>query len=421
MVYAGLPHQPASDGAGHRFSPPSSQDPTNLPGTHHVIYNTNGLGLRQGFAPKWQVGRRHLGAAPEVYEESRLPTSLLREEDALIGRLSHNGLSRGAATLAVVMATRQHARPEKELLDIVLQYPGLENLAVAEGALRELRSLGWVENREIEDASLTAQAGDLRRQIAERLGDSYVAEVLATLRANLDPSAARVVGPMNDEQVYSTYLELLRSAQTEICLPMLVTSSRLSSVEILRERAQAGVRVKILVGAPNVVASIRGPTMRATAEERIREWVRIFAGLPSAEVRVSHEIEDMWLASCMAIDRRIVRLDIYDPEVQRSLQGIMLEFANPSGLNLNLVRVFVELFDQAWLHARPVTGLGRFLWRWRRAWKVWVGLIFAGLAFLPIPARGYLELMIGISSALLATAMIEFGATRRRRRRRVPR
>jgi hypothetical protein len=386
-----------------------------------VVYTANGLGLPRGFAPKWQVGRRDVDAASGAYEESRLPTSLLREEDALVARLSHNGLSRGAATLAVVLATRQHARPERELLDIVLQYPGLENLAVAEGALHELRTLGWVVNRETENASLTSQAPDLRRQIAERLRDGQVAEDLAALRANLDPVAARVVGPMNDEHVYSTYLELLHSAQTEIYLPMLVTSTRLSSVDILRERAQAGVRVKILVGAPHIVASIRGPTMRTTAEERIREWVRNFAGLPAAEVRVSHAIEDMWLASCMAIDRRTVRLDIYDPEVQRSLQGIMLEFANPSGLNLNLVRVFVELFEQAWQRARPVSASGRFLWRWRRAWKVWIGLIFAGLALLPIPVRGWLELMIGIASALLATALIEFGATRRRRRRRAPR
>jgi predicted transcriptional regulator len=381
----------------------------------------NGTDLRQGFALQWQVGRGCLEAASEAYEESRLPTSLLPDEDALIRRLSHNGLSRGAATLAVVLATRQHARPEKELLDIVLQYPGLENIAVAEGALRELRELGWVQTREIENASLTSQAPGLRRQIAERLEDTQVAEILATLRANLDPAAASVVGPMNDEHVYSTYLDLLRSAQTEICLPMLVTSTRLSSVDILRARAKAGVRVKILVGAPHIVAAIRGPTMRTTAEERIREWVRHFDGLPSAEVRVSHAKEDMWLASCMAIDRRIVRLDIYDPEVQRSLQGIMFEFVNPSGLNLNLVRLFGELFDQAWQRARPVTGAGRVIWRLGRTWKIWIGLIFACLATFPVPVRGWLELMVGMASALLATALIEFGATRRRRRRRVSR
>ena len=364
------------------------------------------------------MGRVYLDVGPETCGGISLPTSLEREENGLIARLANTGLSRGAATLAVVMATRQHARPERELLDIVLQYPGLENLAVAEAALRELRTLEWVVNRETENLALTLQVPDLRRRIGERVGDAQVSRDLAALRANLDPAAARVVGPMNDEYVYSTYLELLRSAQDEICLPMLVTSTRLVSVDILRERAQAGVRVKILVGAPHIVASIRGETMRATAEERIREWVRNFSGLPSAEVRVSYSIEDMWMASCMAIDGRIVRLDVYDPNKQRSLQGIMLEIDNPRGLSLNIVRLFVELFNQAWLRARPMTLSGRIAWRWRQIWKIWVGLGFAALALVPVPIEEWFALLIGIAAALLATAVIELGTQYRRRRRR---
>ena len=249
---------------------------------------------------------------------------LEHEENSLITRLASTGLSRGAATLAVVMATRQHARPERELLDIVLQYPGLENPAVAEAALHELRTLEWVINQESESLLLTLQAPDLRERLGSRFNDPRVPDELAKLRATLDPNAARVLGPMTDGHVYSTYLDLLRSAQNEICLPMLVTSSRLASVDILRERAQAGVRVKILVGAPQIVASIRGETMRSRAKERIREWSRNFDGFPSVEVRISHKVEDMWLGSCMAIDGRIVRLDVYDPDKQRSLQGIML-------------------------------------------------------------------------------------------------
>ncbi len=347
-----------------------------------------------------------------------MPTYLERAENELITRLARTGLSRGASTLAVVMATRQHARPERELLDIVLQYPGLEDLAVAQGALRELRNHKWVQDNETEDLTLTVQAPELRRAIAEQLKDPHVAEQLAALRANLDASAARVVGPMNDENVYLTYRELLKGAQDEICLPMLVTSTNLSSVDILRERARAGVRVKVLLGAPGVVAAIRGEPMRAIATDRIREWSRNLSGLPSAEIRISHSVKDMWLASCMAIDRRTVRLDVYDPDKQRSLQGMMLELANPQGLSLNVVRVFVEQFEQAWDRARPLTFAGRVAWRARRSWKIWFGIIFAALSLLPVPVQGWPELLIGISSALLATALIEFGAAAIRHRRR---
>lgn len=353
------------------------------------------------------------------HEGIRLSTSLEPEENVIITRLAHAGLSRGAATLAVVMATRQHARPERELLDIVLQYPGLENPATAEGALRELRGLGWVRTRETENSTLTLQVSDLRRRIGERLKDPQVADALAALPANLDPAAVRVVGAMNDPQVYSSYLELLRSAQNEILLPMLVTSTRLSSVEILQERAKAGVRVRILVGAPSIVAAIRGEPMRSKAEQRIREWERNFSDLQSAEVRVSYAMEDMWLGSSMVIDGRILRLDVYDPDRQRSLQGIMLELADPRGLSLNVVRTFVELFNQAWLRARPMTLPGRVRWRGRRTWKVWAGLAFAALSLVPVPFSRWQDLLIGIAAALLATAVLEAGATVRRRRRRV--
>jgi hypothetical protein len=316
------------------------------------------------------------------------------------------------------MATRQHARPERELLDIVLQYPGLENRTGAEAALRELRALGWVVNRGSGSAQLTAQSPDLRERIGQRLKDRKVPDQLAELCCKLHPNAARVLGPMTDGPVYSTYLELLRSAQDEICLPMLVTTSQLASVDILRERANAGVRIKILVGAPSVVAAMRGETMRPLAEQRIKEWVRNLGDLPSVEIRVSHDASDMGLGSCMAIDRRIVRFDVYDPNRQRSLQGIMLELANPQGLNLNLVRIFLDLFRAAWDRARPVTWPGRVLWRMRAAWKLWTGVLFAVLAFIPTGFQGWIELTAGIAAAFLSTALIEYAAAARTRRRR---
>jgi hypothetical protein len=316
------------------------------------------------------------------------------------------------------MATRQHARPERELLDIVLQYPGLENRISAEAALRELRALEWVVNRDSESLTLTAQSPDLLEHIGKRLQDGEVPDQLAALRAKLHPNAARVLGPMTDGSVYSTYLELLRSAQDEICLPMLVTTSQLASVEILRERAMAGVRVKILVGAPSVVAAMRGETMRPRAEQRTKEWVRNLGDLPTVEIRVSHDIEDMGLGSCMAIDSRIVRIDVYDPSQQRSLQGIMLELANPQGLDLNLVRIFLELFRGAWDRARPVTLPGRIAWRLRVTWKLWTGLLFVVLTFIPTGFQGWIELSAGIAAAFLSTALIEYAAAAKTRRRR---
>jgi hypothetical protein len=307
-------------------------------------------------------------------------------------------------------------------MDIVSQYPGLEDRGIAEAALHELRALSWLTNGGSENAPLTMQAPNLPELIADRLKDASVPYALAALRPPLDPTTARVLGPMDDGDVYSSYLDLLGSAQNEICLPMLVTSPKIASVPILQQRAKAGVRIKILVGSPQVVAELRGETMRPRAVERIKEWCHNFDGLPTADVRISYRVEDMWLASCMAIDGRIVRFDVYDPEEQRSLQGIMLEVANPHGLKLNLVRIFAELFEAAWLRARPMTWRGRLAWYMRRTWRVWVCVLFAALAFIPVPLRGWFDFTAGIAAALIATLIIDFGTSvrlRRKRRRRV--
>ena len=127
-----------------------------------------------------------------------MATSLEHDENALIARLYASGITREAATLAIVMATRQHARPERELLDIVLQYPGLENQDKAEAALRELRRDGWVVDQDSENLTLTMQAPDLRERIGIQLEDPSIPAQLAALRANLDANAARVLGPMTD-------------------------------------------------------------------------------------------------------------------------------------------------------------------------------------------------------------------------------
>jgi hypothetical protein len=246
----------------------------------------------------------------------------------------------------------------------------------------------------------------LREKIAKKLGDPSVADRLLAMRANLEPFV-KVIGPMNDEVVYTTFLELLKGAQKEICLPMLATTPYEETVHILRERASAGVRVRILLGDPSLVAKWRGETMRKIAEERISQWVNAFKDRSTAEVRLSHSTEDMSLATCFSIDRETVRLDVYDPYTQRSLEGVMVEIVSPQGLSLNLIRIFQSLFDSAWSRAYSVGKYGRPRFILRRWWKVWVGLVIIGLAWAPIGLDHWPELAIGLGAGVITPWIIE--------------
>jgi len=337
-----------------------------------------------------------------------MAVSLEQDELRLASLLQEKGLSRSSAVLAVVMVTRAHARPEDELVEIVRQYPGLETTWDAKTAIKDLRARGWLHVSGSYNSELVHQAADLRDKIASEAGNPDISNQLLKMRANLEPYVS-VIGAMNDKLVYSTFMSLLRNAQQSVCLPMLATTPYDETVQILQDRARAGVRIRILLGTPSLVAKWRGETMRSISESRIARWGELFRGYSTVEIRLSRDSEDMALATSVAIDENIVRLDVYDPQVQRSLEGVMIEIASPQGLQLNLNRIFHRLFEEAWSRSLPLGKLASLRYSLRRWWKVWLGSIFTALAFLPVPAQNWAEIMIGIGGGILATTLIEEG------------
>lgn len=335
---------------------------------------------------------------------------LEREElDVVTALVRGTSLSRSAATLAVVMATRSHARPRAQLLQILSQYPELHSGHVVEQAVGELEDLGWMVESGLGDISLLHQAPDLRHRIAEAVGDPGLTDRLARMRAALDPYI-KIVGPMKDGHVYETFLWMLRQAEHDINLPMLVTPPYGETVEILEERAAAGVRVRILLGTPELAASIRGRPMAAAAEERIEAWKAV-ARHENITVRLSGSAQHMRQATSVLIDGRLVRFDIYDPMAQRSLEGVMIEVESPSGWELNFVSMMFDFFEDAWQAARPLGGLAVIGWRFERHWKVVTGFGLALLAVAPVQIAGWREILAGMASGLFGASLVEARST----------
>ncbi|WP_143254270.1 phospholipase D-like domain-containing protein [Amycolatopsis keratiniphila] len=332
--------------------------------------------------------------------------TLDRSELRIAQDLQQAGMTRSAAILAVVMATRGYDRPERDLAEIVRHYPGLESIAEARLAIQDLLHRKWLTRNVIHGVTVTGRVPRLADLIATRLGDQGIADRLLTLRVTLEPYI-KVLGPMEDSSVFHSYLDLLRSARSEICLPMLVTPPYEETVRALRERAEAGVRIRILLAAPTLAAKWRSETMRTISTERIDAWVREFKNHPNVEIRLSRTAEDMELATCFSIDGEIVRFDIYDPYRQRSLEGVMIEVAAPQGMLPNFVRIFLRLFEEAWSGAVHVSIRARILWFFRKRWKAWFAILFLLLAFLPVPVPHWPEILIGISCGITAPLLIE--------------
>jgi hypothetical protein len=332
--------------------------------------------------------------------------SLEAAEQEIANALTQAGLSRPAGVLAVVMATRAHARPEDELVEIVRQYPSLEDSSTARRAIRDLLKRQWLETSISYALELTHQAPDLREKIENLLARPGVAHELLRMRASLEPFV-RIVGPMKDEIVYSSFLELLTSAQKRICLPMLATTPYDETVKILKERAEAGVQIQLLLGSPSLVARWRGETMRKIAFERIERWQVLFRSYDNVDIRVSHHAKDMAIASSVGIDNIIARYDVYDPYSQRSLEGVMIEASSPQGMSLNIVRIFYDMFDDSWRRAQVAGHLSRIRWMLRRWWKIEFGAIVLLLAFFRIPVDHWLDIMIALGAGILAPSIVD--------------
>jgi hypothetical protein len=341
-----------------------------------------------------------------VLDRAKPMSTLTQEELNVVLALQQSGMDIAVATLAVVMATREHTRPEAALVDIVRRYTFLEDQATAAQAIATLKEMGWLtQSNSKYGPILVHQAADLRGKIARRIGDPGVTGRLAQLRSILEPNV-HILGPMSEREVYESYLYRLRQAQREICLPMMAQSPREGAVPILQERAGQNVKVRVLVAAPDVVVRLWGEALEGRAREVMAGWVQNAAGYQSFEVRICHSAEAMRLATCVGIDHRVVRYDVYDVSRQRTLEGVMIEVESPPGFNLNLVDLFYQEFEEAWARSEPLGFFGRVRWRFGRYWQWWLSLLFLGLTITTFRTPTISGVLGSIAATFLVNAMV---------------
>jgi hypothetical protein len=339
--------------------------------------------------------------------EDKVTAALSNRELQIVSALHRTGLSLQASTVAVVMATREHARPLRELTDILRQYQNLETPEATDRGVNELREMGWLRQTESYGLWLTHQAPNLRDLLEAKLVSPGLAKEMHEMRSFLQPGI-QIVGPMSDTSTYRTYLEILQSAQSEICLPMLATTPNLSSVPIIQERARNGVKVRILLGSPELTMRLRGATMERAAEDAIHGWSRHAQANSSIDIRISSSAEDMEIASCMLIDNRLLRFDIYDASTQRSLEGVMIEVTSPPNLDVNLIKVFQREFERGWNNAKPISVLGTIGWHLRKLWQWYCfgASLLLAFAFAKSQKNTWADLFLSVSATFFVTAFV---------------
>jgi hypothetical protein len=326
-------------------------------------------------------------------------------ETRLLDALNQKGFDRASATVTAVMASRGITRPKDELVDILRQEPGLENREATQNAVDNLLGREWLRSEVSYKLLVVREAPDLKAKITALLGSAEAVEALSSASVSAAPWLT-ILGPMTDEHVYQTFLDSIKTAQKEIRLPMLATTPSLTAAPLLKERAKVGVKIRILLGSEDVVAKCRGDANRSTARDAIKGWTEHCRADRNMELRLFTRERDAMIASCMSVDGKTTRWDIYDVKKQRSLQGVMLEVQTPVGLEINLARAFEERFDDAWAHGRPLGRLRIAWWHIRRRWE----FVATGIAILLLWVTSGVPLaatfLIGIASALGAAGII---------------
>lgn len=306
------------------------------------------------------------------------------------------------------MTTRGYARTKTDLVQILTQYPVLDSDSALEVALHQLLERKWLCATAQDGAEpLIHQDPELRGLIADQLNDPGVAELLRSIRSDTEP-LVEVVGPMKDAHVYRSFIAILRAAQAAIFLPMLATPPYAGVVDALIDRAKAGVRIRILLAAPALVEAVRGGHMAQLAAQRIQDWKRRFGAFETVEIRTYTRPTTMRYASWLLVDGVKCRIDIYDPRHQRSLEGVMVETLSPPGLDLNLVSLVTDGLEQAWFNAMPLDFGRRVLKRARLHWLAIAGAVTLGLALVVGSVQTLQNYLFGVSSSLVATAIIRY-------------
>lgn len=356
------------------------------------------------------------------------PHSLGTDLTRIIDKLCDKGLPRSRAYVAVIMATRQYAVPVSDLVGSLQMYPALDDPtqiieAVTDLLNGKLTRKPWLKKVDSSGTILVSCQLGIEDLIGAFIGEKEIAKTISDYQTR-NSKSINLIGPIETKKTWDTYRSLISNAQSRICMPMLATTPKLEVVPLLQERAQSGVNVQILLATPSLAGKLRGKSTKKIATERIEGWKENARKHDNIEVKVTSDPNAMLLATCMLVDDKILRFDVYDIARQASKEGIMIQFENEGGLDLNIVRLFHYYFDTHWDTARKGTTIGVISEKLSNNWQIVVSLLLASFSyyFYAIELQAKIGAVFGSASAsFLINYLVDIQAWLRMKLRRVVR
>ena len=322
-------------------------------------------------------------------------------EMAAIAVLEADGFNPTEAMIVTAMVSRRYARQLEKLVDVLSGHTGLEDTHAAQSAISNLISAGLLSVIHYAHRDLIIFSRD-GLGILEATGKGRSCKILGELE-NVPVIRLESLGPMADKSIVASFREAVVSAERLIRLPFFSSTANIEGVEYLHQRALAGVELRIMLGSPSVMRVLRGASHETRTKRAIASWKEKTKDWPNTEVRIAQRASDIELGGSMSIDGRLLRLDVHEPLVERSIYGEMIAFY---ATGANVIRMFDSQFDVAWLRAQPTRLRARVLpeissWKW----AVTTALSFTAIWL--VSNLNWRELLIGITVTALFAALDE--------------
>ncbi len=286
-------------------------------------------------------------------------------------RKNYPGLSeevrRGVSLGAIVFSIFEWSRPEEEFIRILGSYRDLYDRTLATKAIDTLKRIQLIELKNINGGLILCAKPDINTKLSELCNDPTFEYELAALR---DSEGREInVWKMSDSKVYEDYLESFRIAKKEICILLIFRTFSRDAVDTIRLAAQNGVRFRILMSSPSLARKLRvqiaswapeAKSVEQLTRERNNQTIESFVEYHNVEVREMFNPDDISLTTNMIIDKNRLRLVVYNPRTERTMDGKIIVIKANDGDNIT--EIFYKNFERAWKHSKPVNFASKAIW-----------------------------------------------------------
>lgn len=318
----------------------------------------------------------------------------------------------------LLMSTGAFARDKDELIQILIEYPGLNETSRVSDTIEEciskkflcrdngkttiyqdndaferyLQSIVIDESCVADHDRLCVVVDDIKNRIRR------CRETHANSKCVIDYGL--LSGGTTNGASNTTFRERLKEAQQEILLPMLNTAAHTETIKILKAQDIKGVRIKILLADYEKVTK----KLRSGRPDTTDAWIEALKDTNNVEIRIFSNLDDCILSSSVIVDN-ILRLVVVDPRREKTSNGTLIE-CHKHGFSLNITEIVRDRFNEIWERSRPIFP--------KRVSKVQMilknKLVLAGLVAIALWSASYIGLPDELSDLMREISMMALGA-----------